>query len=379
MTIVICTGLSAVIPVIPNIMREYEVGSSIITLTFTTLLVGRLLSSIFSGYILLKLPPHKLLLISFILHTATMIFLIFARTGFTFALLRFFEGIFEGIVSVTLQVLVIGLSTKEDRGAKMGYLQSSFGVGFILGPLIGSFSMKVFMAKGVFGVTAMLMVLCIIWLTLIYKNISRDLGEIKSQKITFSLSFIRYLPFYSGPILQRILFVAFSMLLPLYLVDNFYLGADKVGYYFTMSAIITTCMMPFTGKLSNYLDANYLVVGAFLIMGFSIFGMGYVGNQDLFIMLFILETFGFAVMAPNAMKIFGDRIANNDRKGEIIGTLSSVREITNILVSLCIIPLYQYDKFFPWVTLSIVCFIASLPYLGTNLLTTSINYLRKGQ
>lgn len=376
MTIVIASGVSVVIPAIPNIMRNYGVGPSFITAAFVTLLIGRFLSSIFAGQMLLKLFPHQLLFYSFILHTLTMISLAFTETGLWFAVLRFFEGIFEGIVSVTLQELVIGLSTREDRGVKMGYMQSAIGMGFILGPVIGSISMKLFGAQGVFGVTAGLMCLCIIWLSLIYRRINQSMQAKKAKvhQLSFSWSFIKYLPFYGGPLLQRLLMVAFAMLLPLYLVDRLSFLPHQVGFYFTMSAIITTSTMPFTGRLSTYSCSNYIIVAAMLIMGLSILGMGFTTSRATFTALFIIETIGFSIMTPNAMKIFGDKISNHVRRGEIVGASSSLREVINILLAFCLIPIYEFNVTLPWVILSVLCFLLSVPYLSHEATVPTVDH-----
>jgi len=363
MTVVICSGVSVIVPAIPNIMREQGISAGFITAAFVSLLTGRFLSSIFTGYLLLRVRPQQLLYTSFALHTLTMVFLAFAQGGSAFTTLRFLEGIFEGIVSVVLQVIIIALSTPEDRGVKMGYMQSAFGVGFIVGPMIGSLSMRQYGSSGVFWAVAALMVICILWLTLIFRSLSGQMTQSPPQKLTFSLDFLKFIPFYSAPILQRILVVAFAMLIPLYLVDRFHLASHQIGYFFTLSAVITSTTMPFTGKLGKHPYCNYFVVAAMLVMGLSILGMGVTSDPIIFTACFVAETLGFAVMAPNSMKIFGDVVSEHPRRGEVVGTSSSFRELLNIVLSFTLIPLYQYSMSLPWIILALVCMLLSLPYL----------------
>jgi MFS family permease len=363
MTVVICSGVSVIVPVIPNIMREQGISAGFITAAFVSLLTGRFLSSIFTGMLLLKVRPQHLLYSSFVLHLCTMVLLVFAKGGIVFTALRFAEGIFEGIVSVVLQVIVIAMSTPEDRGIKMGYMQSAFGVGFIVGPMIGSLSMRQFGSSGVFGAVALLMVVCILWLTLIFRSLSENIKQAPPQKISFNLEFVRFIPYYSAPILQRVLVVAFAMLIPLYLVDKFQLAAHQIGYFFTLSAIITSITMPLTGRLGKSSYCNYFVVAAMVVMGISILAMGFTSSPILFTASFITETLGFAVMAPNSMKIFGDIVAEHPRRGEIVGTSSSFRELLNIVLSFTLIPLYQFRMSLPWMLLSVMCLLLAIPYL----------------
>jgi MFS family permease len=366
MTVVICSGVSVIIPAMPNIMRDFGVGAGFISIAFVTLLVGRFIASLFTGMLLLRFKAYKLMFVTFVLHICTMIGLMFANTGLIFAILRFFEGIFEGMVSVLLQVLVIGLSKPENRGVKIGYMQSAFGLGFIVGPVLGSVAMKFSGASGIFGLVAGLMVISTIWLAIVYRTIKRDMQNSPKQSISFSFDFVKFLPLYGGPILQRLLVVAFAMILPLYAVDKFAIASHQVGYFFTMSALITTFTMPFTGRLSNHRHANLIVTAVMILMGLSIFGMCIANSRPMFIAMFIIETLGFAVMAPNAMKIFGDKVADHARRGEIIGTASSFRELINILLAFCFIPIYQASTTTAWLMLSGFCILLSLPYLKTS-------------
>lgn len=371
MTVVVCSGVSVIIPAIPNIMRELGVGAGFISITFVTLLVGRFLASVFTGVLLLRFPPYKLMYASFLLHIVTMVCLTFAQSGISFAILRFFEGIFEGMVSVLLQVLVIGLSKPENRGIKMGYMQSAFGLGFIFGPLLGSFAMQFSGGRGVFILTAGLIFICILWLTVIYSSIRRDLNIPPRQPISFGFDFVRFMPLYGGPILQRFLVVAFAMILPLYLVDRFAFAPHQVGYFFTMSAIVTTLSMPLTGRLANHRNVHHFVTASMVLMGLSILGMCLAQSRTMFIAMFLIETMGFAVMAPNAMKIFGDKVAEDPRCGEIIGTSSSFRELLNILLAFVFIPIYEFNPVVAWLILSFFCIFLSLPYLNGSSLAKS--------
>jgi MFS transporter, DHA1 family, multidrug resistance protein len=363
MTVIICSGVSVIIPAIPNIMREFGVGARFISIAFVTLLAGRFIASLFTGILLLRFKSYQLMFVTFVLHICTMIGLMYADSGSIFAILRFFEGIFEGMVSVLLQVLVIGLSNPENRGEKMGYMQSAFGLGFIIGPVLGSIAMKFSGPSGIFGLVAGLMAVGALWLAIVYRTIKRDMQSPPRQSISFSFDFVKFLPLYSGPILQRLLVVAFAMILPLYVVDRFAFEPHQVGYFFTLSALITTSTMPITGRLSRHKYANFIVATAMVLMGLSIFGMSIAYSRPIFIAMFILETLGFAVMAPNAMKIFGDKVANHARRGEIIGTASSFRELLNILLAFFFMPIYQASAITAWLMLSGFCILLSLPYL----------------
>jgi MFS family permease len=363
MTVVICAAVSAIIPVMPNIMRDYDVGPGFLTAAFVSLLIGRFIASIFSGYVLLRIKAHQLLFIGFVLHATTMFLLMHADNGLEFTVLRFVEGIFEGIVSVVLQDIVIALSKPEDRGIKMGYMQSAYAVGFIAGPLATSMSMQWFGVPGVFGLVIAFMLISIVWLMLIYKELSANMISHPPQPISFDLEFIKYLPHYGGPILQRVLVVSFSLLLPLFLVDAFQLAAHQVAYFYLGSALITAVAMPLSGRLSKNSFCGEIVFGAMALMGLAIVGMGLSTSTMQFVLFYGLEIVGFVMMAPNAMKIFADKVADHKRRSEIVGTSSSFREAANMIVILTLVPLYEYSKTAPWLMLGAVSLLLAFPYL----------------
>ena len=366
MTVVICAGISAIIPVMPNIMREFGAGPEFLTAAFVSLLVGRFIASIFTGYLLLRVKAHQLLFLGFILHSITMYLLMHANSGLEFATLRFIEGIFEGIASVVLQDIVIALSRPEDRGVKMGYMQSAYAVGFIAGPLATSLTMQWFGTRSVFALVIFLMLVCLCWLALIYKELAASIKSRPPQPISFDLEFIKYLPLYGGPILQRVLVVSFSILLPLYLVDKFQFATYQVAYFYLGSALITSTTMPLSGRISKLRFADYVVVGAMILMGVTTIGMGLSSSRTTFIAMYFMEIIGFVLMAPNAMKIFADKIAEHKRRSEIVGTSSSFREIANIIIVFTVVPLYEFSKVAPWILLGIVCIILAIPYMRTG-------------
>jgi len=355
--------VSVIIPAMPIIMKQENFSYSFITYTFVGLIVGRFISSNMVGLLLDKHLPHKILVCAFVLHTITMCIFAFVRSEIVFVFLRFLEGIFEGVVAVTLQIMVIALSKTENRGRKMGIFSSSYGLGFIIGPAIGGTVLQLAGPKGVFLSVAILMVLGLIWLGLIYNALAKDMTVPVPAKKSFDLEFLKYLPLYGGAILQRGLFVSFSILLPLFLVDYFKLQPYQVGFYFTSSAIITTILMPLTGRLADEAYRTRIVVSAILVMGLSIIGFGLVTNQKLFTLLFLIETTAFSFMVPASMKIFGDQVDKHPRRGQIIGTTSSSREILNVILIFCLVPLYQYKVRLPWIILGFSSLLLAIPYL----------------
>lgn len=356
--------VSVIIPAMPIIMKNGGFSYSFITYTFVGLIIGRFISSNMAGSFLDRNLPHKILLYTFVLHMITMCSFAFVHSEGIFIVLRFMEGIFEGIVAVVLQVMVIALSKPENRGRKMGIFSSAYGIGFIIGPAIGGTALQLAGPKGVFLSVAMLLLIGLIGLGMVYKSLAREVTITPAPKRSFNLEFLKYIPLYSGAILQRGMFVSLSILLPLFLVDFFKLQPYQIGFYFTASAIITSILMPITGKFADKPYKHWIVILSILTMGFSIIGLGLAKNQVLFTCLYLLETIAFSFMVPASMKIFGDSVDKHPHRGQIIGAASSSREILNIILIFCLVPIYKYNFSLPWIILGVLSILMVLPYIN---------------
>lgn len=361
--VVINIGVSAIVPAMPIIMSANHFSEFFLTGAFVGLLVGRFIMSNVTGMMLVKRSPIQLLLIAFSLHAMTMAAFTGVESEIGFIALRCLEGVFEGIVSVTLQVMIISLTTPQDRGRKMGVFQSSYGLGFIIGPAIGGLALHAGGPRWVFISTAALMAFGLVWLFLVQGTLRRDMKVPPQTKPKFTTDFLKVMPLYSGAVLQRGLYVTLSILLPLFLVDKFSLEPYKVGLYFTGSAIVTSILMPWGGRVADTGARFAVTVASILVMGASILGMGLVDNKALFTVFYAMETIAFSFMVPCAMRIFGDAVQNHPQRGPIVGTASSSRELLNIALVMGIVPLYSMSHSLPWVVVGLATMVFAIPYL----------------
>lgn len=361
--VLVCMCVSVIIPVMPIIMKNGGFTYSFISYAFTALIAGRLISSNLTGRLLDKYHPNKILIWGFTLHAITMFSFVYVRTELVFVAFRFLEGVFEGIVSVVLQLMVIALSNPQNRGRKMGIFSAANGLGFIIGPALGGVALRFGGPDRVFITVAVAMLFGLVWLGLIYKVLTKEITISAPAKRSFNFEFVKYLPLYGGAILQRGLFVALSILLPLFLVDYYKLQAYEVGYFFTASAVITTLLMPVTGRLADGIYKHFIVIISMVTMGVSIIGFGLISNPVVFTSLFLIETVAFSFMVPSSMKIFGDIVAGHPNRGQIIGAASSAREILNIIMVTTLAPIYQYKTTMPWLLLGLMSILLALPYI----------------
>lgn len=136
-----CTGIGIIIPVTPKLIEEL-IGGDISDaskwggwLTFSYAIMQFLFSSVLGG-LSDKYGRRPVLLISLLGLGIDYIFLAFAPTIFWLFIGRMIAGI-SGASFTTASAYIADISAPEKRAQNFGMVGAAFGVGFILGPLIG--------------------------------------------------------------------------------------------------------------------------------------------------------------------------------------------------------------------------------------------------
>lgn len=369
LTIVINIGVSLIVPVMPVLMRDFGFSYGSISIIFFSIVFSRFIFQNVGGKMISKIGHAKLLIICFSLHMLTMGVYPFISSVSAFIIMRFMEGAFEGMANILLNDLAIILSTKEDRGKKMGYFNSAFGFGFIIGPALGAVMFKYFGLRGMFWSAGVMSLIGLLGLFSIYQSLEGLPKSIQQRGFitNFNKNYLRYFALFSPNFLRRVLLFALQMILPLFLLDRFLIDSDKTGYIFSLSGIVSTVLMPFVGALyvgEKGLDRSYksVVINLF-IMALVLTSFGFVNNFKIFLILFTIETIAFSFMLPAATKVFGDAIEEDPFRGQILGFFSSLRELAVLIIPFILMTLYKKDSIFAWIFVGSLCLISSFPYL----------------
>lgn len=365
LVVIINMGVGLIMPLMPIFMKVYGFTTSQMSAAFFILLVGRFISSYTAGYFIQRLGNYQILWFALAMYTVTMFTFPMITSPNVFIFYRFLEGLYEGFASVSLNNLAIILSTKEERGRKMGYFNSTIGLGFILGPTTSGIVYLFARESGVFWMAGALGLVGFLWLWKIHKAFeAKNPAELprRTFRDMFDSSVLQIIPLYGPSVLRRTLFVALGILLPLYLTEQFELSASMVPMYFTGSAVLTTSLMPFTGRFADTSYCKNILIACLIVIGLSLSLFGLVSDIATFTVLFLLETIAFSFMLPAAMKIFGNKVANHPLRGNIIGSASGLAELFVMLVPVTLLPLYRVDAFLPWLVLGVLSLVITLPF-----------------
>lgn len=372
LNVAINAGMGIIIPVLPNLLKSFGFVSGALAVPFVSLVLARVVAKPYTGRLLTIFSPKILLCFSFFLYMLVFWLYQSAESKEMFILIRVLEGLVEGVASVVLVDVTMRMTNHvpEERGKYMGYFAASFGIGFLIGPSIGTFALKMGGMHLMF-MSGSLMALLALGLTsiLTFKDVTTPAasnGRKAKNTVAVLIQFRNYLPIYSPNILRRALFFSFMIIVPLYAHEKLGISEDNIGLLFILSAIITSSLMPIAGKFSDRNDPWKITLFTLLVMGASICCFSLVNNIIYFSTLYAIETIAFAFMLPASNKIFADHVGKLPERPQIVGAFSSFVEMSTLVLAVVIPFSYNISPLAAFGFLGGVTILSALPFLSSK-------------
>lgn len=275
-------GFGIVIPILPIYASKFGAGATQVGIVIAIFSLMQFISSPILGRLSDKYGRKHILAIC-LFGTA----LGYAITGFATSIIlilvgRIVDGITGGNISVA-QAYLADISDKKDRAKLMGYVGAAFGLGFIVGPIIGGLMGTIHVAAPfVFaGILSLLNTLGVLFF--LPETHLHDTQEQKVQKHgLFSLVALRlaFTPAQVGAfvILFTLLNLAFSMIhgtVPLFTHTRFGWDSRHNGYFFAFIGVIGVVTQGFLiERLVKRFGELILTIVGFFLMGIGLIVMG---------------------------------------------------------------------------------------------------------
>ncbi len=130
-------GFGIMIPIMAYYSLQLGAGPEVATLCMALYAAGMLISTPILGRISDYFGRRPVLILSMIGAIIGYLLLGFATAIWMVALSRFFSGLMAGNIAAA-QAYITDITSEEDRAKGMGIIGAAFGLGFIIGPAIGS-------------------------------------------------------------------------------------------------------------------------------------------------------------------------------------------------------------------------------------------------
>lgn len=338
-------GFGIFITLSPFLAREFSASAFEIGLLMSCYSIMQFLFSPFWGKMSDRYGRRPILLISLLGGSLSYLGLAFSYSLWWMFVCRSFAGLFAANIS-TAHAVITDVTSKEDRAAGMGLIGAAFGLGFIIGPSIGSgfgYLGQLLGNAPPFGLFfPALMAFVITAANLVWAFFSlpetRTMSVVKSS----SKSFFRDFNILSktSPLTLRLIVIFFlaNLAMPLMEVMLFPFVTDRFGWGFVESGLgfaVVGLIMAFTQGflvrrfIPKWGERRTLSYG-FVIMGISFFLISLSFSIYTLAFAMFLLAIGHGLSRPSLLAMVSLSSAE-DEQGSVMGSSQSAASLGRIL------------------------------------------------
>lgn len=356
-------GLGVIIPVLPFYVESFGASSFVVTLLFSVFALFSFFSSPFLGALSDKIGRRPVLIVS-IASTAIGWF-VFASANAIWVLFlgRIIDGMAAGNFPIAQSYLMDIAKSEKERTTNLGLIGGVFGIGFIVGPVIGA-TLGAISPSLPFWFVGALASLNVVGAYLFLpethieknaeKKISIDpfspiIGAIKDQALRS-----RYLTW----LLFGIAFAGMQSTFALFVREVFDFSATVTGYLFTAMGVVLVINQGWALKRIwlKYFKEMELEIWFFvmMILGFVLIDLK---NFAFFAMGLFLTTIGQSTLRV-VMSSGAARVAGSKRMGEVMGIMASIMSISMIFGPLLSGALFEKNVQWPFAFNAVLLLVA---------------------
>ena len=341
-TLLDAMSIGLIIPVTPDLIMSvapelnFADAATLSGLLISLFALMQLFFGPFFGILSDQIGRRRIFL--FLLSTIIIYHLIFAL-GESLWLL-FLGRLIGGVGAATNPIstaILADVSVPEERAVKFGYLGAAFGLGFVVGPVVGGF-LGEFGTRAPFWVAAFLAGINLLlgWLYLPETLSRKNRCDFKWQRANpigaiYTVSVFSNLRF----ILVVFLFYQFSTAVypaiwSFYTLERFSWSTGMIGASLTLYGISLACVQgglvkPIISKLG---ESGAVKLG-FIFAVVVLVSIGLVSNENTLLVLIPLAALG--AVGETALKAIASQSVEEDSQGALQGALSSLTAISMII------------------------------------------------
>jgi DHA1 family tetracycline resistance protein-like MFS transporter len=357
-------GIGIVIPILPLYAESFGASPFVVTALLAVFAACSFLSGPVMGAVSDRIGRRPMLLLS--IASTSVGWFVFAAAGNIFTLFvgRIIDGLAAGNLPIAQSYLVDIAKDDKERTANLGLIGAMFGIGFIVGPLLGGVLGSIshtlpFYFAGALGLINL--VLGYFFLPETHHKENRNTAAISVNPFAPLLNAARHAnlrPNYVAWFLFGCAFASMQSISTLYMKDQFQFGAASIGLVFAGIGIIialnqTVGLRHFWLKYFKEpaLELNMLLVGAagFIFLAYPTLWAYAVGTIAVVFMQAVLRV----VMTSQIVAEAGPA-----RRGEVLGVTSSLTSLALTIAPLAAGTLYTVAIFLPFILSSLILLIA---------------------
>ncbi len=321
-------GFGIVIPILPYYLLEFGASPSIITFLFAIFSFCAFLSSPFLGALSDRIGRRPVILLS-IFSTAAGWFIFASANSIMFLFLgRIIDGLAAGNFTTAQSYLVDISKDENDRMSNLGIIGATFGIGFVLGPLIGGILSTVSHAFPFFiaGIMALINGISALFI-LKESNVHRNQSKLRYNPLFPLISAYKKVelrPLFLVWFLFSISFVMINSVFALFSQKVFGFDSFQTGMVFTIIGIVIIINQVFLLKkfwLHRFTQDQIQITMLILVS----VGLLLIASENIILFFAALPFLGTSQAILRV--IITNKAVNtidSKKKGEIMGIIASI-------------------------------------------------------
>jgi MFS family permease len=349
-------GFSLIFPIFPSFVKELNGSPSDVGLLVSIQPLMQFLFSPIWGKLSDKYGRKKFIFLGMLGYAISFYFTAIANSIEFLYFARIFGGIISSSAIPTILAYASSISSNNKRNVSLGIIGAGFGLGLVIGPFIGGL-VGHFDIRTVFFVSFYIFLLNALLVQLFLKEVK--VQTLHSKKLKFNL-LNSYVLFASIVYLVILLCAtAMQIILGMLLTYKFHLDILNIGMILGIGGVFGVISQFSIGPLLKKFSEKSLIVFSVLLLGITIFIVGFVDNVEFLYLLTALYGISFGISQPNLTARVSKKIPD-EYQGEFMGIFQAFGSIGRFLGPILCSLLYQFHPSLPYLISGIILIIFSL-------------------
>jgi MFS family permease len=346
--VVAALGYGVVSPVLPVYARTFGVSMDAVTFAITLFSVMRLFFAPPSGLLVQRLGERPVYVSGLLIVAVSTGMCAFVQNYWELLVFRAIGGIGSTMFFISALGLMIRISPPDARGRVAGLFATSFLVGMVGGPLLGSLTAG-FGLRAPFFVygMAMLLTAVVVFYSLRRSTLSAPAEQVHTEvTMRAALSHRAYRSALVSNFATGWSVYGLRMaVVPLFISDVMGRGPRMTGLVLAVFAVGNLIVVMPSGYLSDRIGRRSLLIGGLLACGVATIGLGVSGSLPIFLIAAGVAGAASGVYGSPQQAAIADILGNSARAGTPVAAFQMMADFGAILGAMAVAQIAEHFSF----------------------------------